>query len=396
MAVALEPDTLEELNGTIYLHNEAGEPEVNINSYHVIVEATTPGADNNFLYCANPSVGTGQLNAPINLTALEARTFLVDQFVYIREMCAIPVANINDVSLYEICLLRLLAYKHRLISPAINPHEYNVIYNDCKSSDVTVAGSLIARIRAHATYEAQRNALAQWMNHNRPYARMIINGFSNLVCTVAYVFRQKGHHYINGGDYAECYQRIWAKVDKANAPLHASWETRSTIALHAIMPSVLDGYWSLCVNESRIAPPLQLRYHVPAAGTAAVFALVVGWQDAKNVYGILLNNSDEAYQRLQTLHASCLINRWRHGINARYYGEDPTRLDMGPFSALAATVVGVYESAAENATLLQSKSLGREALSAPLQRDISSIAARAIKSIFVKGLTQKAIGAPPR
>lgn len=79
--------------------------------------------------------------------------------------------------------------------------------------------------------------------------------------------------------------RIWAKVDKANNPLHATWEHRSTIALHAIMPAVLDVYWSLCMAQSRIAPPLQLRFTVPAAGTAAIFALIVGWQDANNIYG---------------------------------------------------------------------------------------------------------------
>lgn len=143
------------------------------------------------------------------------------------------------------------------------------------------------------------------------------------------------------------------------------------MGLHAIMPSVLDGYWSLSTRESRIAPPLQLRYSVPAVGTAAVFALTVGWQDASNVYGILLGANDEAYQNLQLLHEECKAHRWRHGINARYYGENPTRLDMSPFSALAGTVVGVYESAAENATLL-SKNLARE------------------------GLAQKAIGAPPK
>lgn len=205
------------------------------------------------------------------------------------------------------------------------------------------------------------------------------------------MFRQKGHHYITGTDYAECYQRIWSKVDKTNSPLHATWEQRSTIALHAIMPAVLDGYWTMSTLESRISPPLQLRYNVPAAGTAAVFALLVGWQDVSSVYGKLLSNSEDAYQQLSDLHTVCKTHRWRHGINARYYGEDPTRLDMSPFSALAATVVGVYESAAENATLLQSKSLGREALSAPLQKDISSMAARAIKSMFVKGVTGKGL-----
>jgi len=396
MAVNLDAETFAELNGTIYLHNEAGEPELNVNTYHVIVDVALPGAQDATLYCANPMTGTGQQNPAKILTAAETQTFLADQFVYLRHICLIPAGVITDNALYEICLLRLLAYKHRLISPAINPQDFHVIYNDCKESDSQQAGSVLHRIRNHATYDADKNALSVWMNQNRPYVRRIINGLSNIVCTVAYVFRQKKHHFVNGGEYAESYQRIWSKVDKANNPLNATWEHRSTIALHAIMPAVLDGYWTLCALESRIAPPLQLRYTVPAAGTAAVFALIVGWQDANNVYGVLLNDADDAYQQLLTLHATCLAHRWRHGINARYYGADPTRLDMSPFSALAATVVGVYESAAENATLLQSKSLGREALSAPLQRDISQMAARAITAIFVKGLAQKSIAAPPK
>lgn len=69
-------------------------------------------------------------------------------------------------------------------------------------------------------------------------------------------------------------------------------------------------------------------------------------------------------------------------INAIYYGAVSTCLDMSPFAALAATVIRVYESAAENATLLQSKSLWREALSAPLQKDISTLAAREIKTML--------------
>lgn len=251
--------------------------------YHVLVDTGLPGAQGVQLYCANPQDGTGQRNAPLVLSGAESGTFMTDQFVYLRDVCAIPVAEIPDASLYEICLLRFLCYKHKLISPAINTADYHVIYNDCKVSDPQVQGSRLALLRAAPAYGNRETALATWMNANRAYVRMIINGFSNMVCTVAYVFRQKGHHFISGGDYAECYQRIWAKVDKGNTPLHTSWEHRATIALHAIIPCVLDGYWTLCTHEGRISPPLQLRYNVPAAGTAAVFALVVGWQDAKNV-----------------------------------------------------------------------------------------------------------------
>lgn len=80
------------------------------------------------------------------------------------------------------------------------------------------------------------------------------------------------------------------------------------------MPAVLDGYWSLCVAESRIAPPLQLRYNVPAADTAAVFTLVVGWHDASNVYGRLLHDPDGIYQQLYEVQELCSTHRWRHAL----------------------------------------------------------------------------------
>lgn len=235
MAVDLDPATIEELNGTIYLHNETGEPELDINRYHVLVAAGTPGAGDNRLYCADPQTGTGQAHGRIVLTAAQTATFMTDQFVYLRDICAIPIAEISDASLYEICLLRLLSYKHRLISPAVNANEYHVLYNDCKVSDAAAEGSRLHQVRAVATYDDVKNALSTWLNANRPYVRLITHSFSNMVCTVAYVFRQKGHHYITGSDYADCYQKIWAKVDKSNTALHSSWAHRSTIALHAIM-----------------------------------------------------------------------------------------------------------------------------------------------------------------
>ena len=62
-------------------------------------------------------------------------------------------------------------------------------------------------------------------------------------------------------------------------------------------------------------------------------------------------------------------------------------MDLSPYSAMAATVAGVYESTAERATLLQSKSLQREASGSPLQQDISQLAARVLREVFVRRLT---------
>lgn len=208
-----------------------------------------------------------------------------------------------------------------------------------------------------------------------------------MVCTIAFVFRQKGHHYITDGDYEETYTRIWSKITREGMPLASTWLQRATIGLHAIMPDVLDAYWRFSVHQGRVAAPLALRLGVPAAGTAAIFALLVGWEDAQSVYSPLLRGHEETHARLVQMVDDAKRRRWRNGINARYYGESPARLDLSQFSALAATIVGVYEAAAEGATLLKSKSMRRESTSAPLQ-NIAGLAARALRSVFVKALAR--------
>ena len=67
---------------------------------------------------------------------------------------------------------------------------------------------------------------------------------------------------------------------------------------------------------SRIYAPLVLRIGVPAAGTAAPFALLVGWDDAKNAYGRIMQAGNVLYQALVALVDNCHQHRWRHGIRA--------------------------------------------------------------------------------
>ena len=95
--------------------------------------------------------------------------------------------------------------------------------------------------------------------------------------------------------------------------------------------------------------------------------------------------------------ANCVTGRWTNGINARYYGANPTRLDLAEFAPIAATIVGVYDSSANDATLLESKSLAREAKGAPLQKDIAKQAAKYIKALFIKDIQgpQRAITQAP-
>lgn len=106
------------------------------------------------------------------------------------------------------------------------------------------------------------------------------------------------------------------------APFAASWEQISTIGLHCITPLVLDQYWRYCAAQGRIAAPLALRIDVPAAGTAAIYALRVGWEDAQSAYGLLLKDHEDTFERLVRQVDFCKAHRWNHGINSCYYGSD--------------------------------------------------------------------------
>lgn len=114
--------------GTIFLHNEAGEPEVDVNQYHVDVPNNFPSADDVNLFCANPETGTGQQNQAKVINANDTLAFMADQYVYLCYISDIYV--MNDNALYEACLLPVLAYKHRLISPAIDAKAYHVMYKE--------------------------------------------------------------------------------------------------------------------------------------------------------------------------------------------------------------------------------------------------------------------------
>lgn len=172
-------------------------------------------------------------------------------------------------------------------------------------------------------------------------------------------------------------------MKRAESPLISSWCNIATIGLHAIIPCILDLYWRSQAAKSRISAPLSIRVNVAAAGTAAIFALCVGWEDARKVYSDLLYDQEAKFNELRAIVNACETHRWKHAINAKYYGETGNRLNLSRFSSLSATVVGVYQGAAPEATLLGALSLQREASGSPLQKDVAKAAAKYMKKNYV-------------
>ena len=182
-------------------------------------------------------------NAVHAFNELQTSTFLTDQVVFLREACHVGIGVITDAALCEIAYLRLFAYKARLANGAIDRNAYFVRYNNVKVSDPAGQNTLSAWLYGHANRDGYRTMIRDYSNAHTDYIKRLAISFSNIVCTIAFVFRQKGHHYIIGPDYQEAYTRIWAKAARGMAPFIASWEQISTTALHCIIPIVVDQYW---------------------------------------------------------------------------------------------------------------------------------------------------------
>lgn len=388
MANTVNADILDLLNGTSYTENDSGEVEEYIIQERVPLANDLPEALANRPFSIDITDPVAADSPPIGINRAEATRFLQDQFAHFRITCRTAAVEMSDDAGMELAILRYLCYRNRLIGGGFVPQAYNVRYNDCEVQDPTNAVTTIAIARADAGAAALEAGVIGWCNANQAQINMITRSFANIVCCVAVIFRQKGHHYLNQADYNDAYTSLWRKVHKGAGIFASTWAQRSTLGLHAIMPAILDAYWSSMVAKARVAPPLILRYDVPAAGTAAIFALLVGWQDAKHVYGALLQEHHDIADELEALVIDCKANRWRSGINARFYGANTRRLNLARFSAMAGTIVGVYNAVSAGATLLGSQSLLREASGSPLQQDIARSAARAIKRAFIVGLAR--------
>lgn len=331
--VDLNEEVMAELNGAIYLHNEAGEPQLDVNTYHVMVANNLAGVGDQEFFCKDPIRGLGEPNDTIVFTHEQTQRFFADNVAYIRDTCQVGENQISNQGLYDLVMLKYLCYRHRLCSPTVNNADYYVMYNDAKVSDVGDPNSILGRIRAAGTYAATNDGGMTYLNQHRQLVRFLTNQFTNIICTVAYVFRQLGHHFKSGGSYKDTYKRIWRKVNGTDLPegASASWEQISTIGVHSVMLCILDGYWAFSRRTGKCAAPLNLRFTVPAAGKAAPFALYVGWNDARSIYGVVLQDNEETYDKLEFLVRQLKDNRWAHGINAQYYGARTARIGMSPY-----------------------------------------------------------------
>lgn len=266
-----------------------------------------------------------------------------------------------------LCYYRFLAVKYRLMSDHYDAKNYFVDYNQVQrvaDKDVTV-DNLVADNDDGLTAD-KKHAASALLTTNLTAANFAVwnSTFINIVCTVAYMFRVRGHHYFP--EMQSKYEQLWTKFATRTKGLGCTWEQVSTIGLHAIIPSVLDQFWLAMAAAAKCDGALIIRLNAFAAGTSSYNICNRGMTDLLVVFPQLEDRIGDAIQAVRDGVAACERNRWAHSINARFYGAPTDRLDEGPIGIIAALIRACVDGLAPESPLLESKALKRAANVAPI------------------------------
>jgi hypothetical protein len=261
----------------------------------------------------------------------------------------------------KIAYIRFLAARHNLMNPGFDTAGHHVRYNDAKR--LTEADTLAAQQRSRGegavNFEADMKSelTVEWKKRTRLQ-------FVDLVCSVAYVFRVRGHHW--RPDLQDRYVSLWANCLHNQQDMPVPWVNVATHGLHAIMPDVLDEFWANCCNAEKCAGTLIKRWNSAPAGVAGVYALKKGLDDVLTIFPGVQTRIPESFQRFNELYARVTRERWGGSINSRYYGAPRIRVNDDEIGALASVVKSMYSRLSPESRLNDSPALARLAELAPV------------------------------
>jgi len=289
----------------------------------------------------------------LNINAATRKNIIARNFRIVRPHCD------SDREAYVCAYYRYLAVWNGLVSAGYDHDAYHCSYSE-----------VITYVPADAVDQPTKAALYAAVHGphvpNAGELEKLREVFFDYVGLLAYMFRARGHHYLDEGKYDETLNRIWTSClyDLDQVPLR--WKIGFTYGLHAIYPVVLDTFWRKAAAHSFIAGALVKRLDVAAAGSAIMSSLFRGISDIRVTIPKLPADLESQWDNFLAIHALWKANRWGYSVNARLYGKERIRIPEEDFSVLASYVAAIYNSVQEDAPLTQSMSLQRNARANPV------------------------------
>jgi len=368
-----------DLNGSLFLVRSGGEEEISIATHLVPCREPGDGLDDYNKWFGASNIADWLKNQEIPLdfvagegSACEERTryvnrFFCDQVNHLH--LADPSLSASEVA--RIAYMRVLNLFSGLYRPFDNPLVWNCRYND---AFIAVEGQ--DGVSSLPNFSIRQNSFVE-KNDDLGFTHIgqllpaqlkqkMIRLNNNLVCMTAYIFRARGHHYLES--FNEKLDSLFRKCnrDETFADLGLKWVHITRYANHAIFPALLDVFWLWCVNTSRCDNALALRVNVPPAGMAIISGAQAALQDVEILFGARVETFRAAQQEVNRGLAALAANRWTGGINRKFYGAPDYQVDESKLAAVAATVSALLKANSSNAPILQSNSLTRAGNNAPL------------------------------
>lgn len=296
---------------------------------------------------------------PVAQQPLQGVPLNVDQAMsFIRQNGSLLVTRgIAQADAIRISYVRLLAVRHGLASPAFEHGQNHCTYNGCiqmTQNETTNAEN------AHG-YLTEANVNAALTNEVKLHLRQ---HFTDRVCIVAFVFRARGHHYLDA--YEELYQRLVEKVGITQEELVITHQHFATLAIHAVYPIILDRFWQTACQNGHCNGAMSKRLDVASAGTAGPVILKQGLSDLLLVAPGLRGSLQQQIDALEAYTEQIRQNRWYGSVNARYYGVARVRFDDNSCASIAATILSILERIGSNSPIKESPALKRIAQNAPI------------------------------
>jgi hypothetical protein len=298
-------------------------------------------------YLAADNMGPGLVK-----NAAQCDAFFINQLDALAALPADP--ELTQLAIAKIAFLRTLAYRHGYFD-TVNDH----VAHRCHITDYHV-------IAANAA--APFNAIVLL---TAPIKARLRAKFTNMLCCVAYMFRIRGHHYMDG--FNAKYAALWRKClyEEDDPGLH--WKFIARYAFHAIYPDTLDDIWRNAVLNARCAGALMKRFDCAPAGIASIVALRKGLDDLAMNFPSILVKCRRAIEHLEELEVIVTNHRWAGSINRRFYNGPPVVVDESILASLAATILGAIGVFCPDAPLNDSRALQRLASNARITQGVMGI-----------------------
>lgn len=190
--------------------------------------------------------------------------------------------------------------------------------------------------------------------------------FRNMVCTVAYFFRVRGHHWQQS--FNDRYSAIWRKIKQSETENNPGieWQYIARHCFKVIYPDTLDGYWAAWREDGTISNALRLRFTSAPAGLAGIYALRIGLRDLKQAVPALIEEIEKQETEINRIMTAINGSRWAGSINHNYYGAPRVEFEEAALGGAASYLVASLEAFAKTSRLKDSPALQRIATNAPL------------------------------